>query len=119
MTALLLLPPILSFLMLGAHLFRAGHYGATSAMLALAALLAARRRFVVRATQVALVLGSVTWLHTLFLIREARLIEGRPVQRLTVVLLSVAAFTLLSGLVFFSSRLRSRYGCDSGATPTA
>ncbi|HUC44197.1 MAG TPA: hypothetical protein VMR65_09175 [Candidatus Sulfotelmatobacter sp.] len=115
MTFLLLLPPALSYLLLAAHFYRLGRYGAVAAMLILTGLLAMRRRFVVRLTQITLVLGSVVWLHTLYVIRGVRILEGRPVGRLTAILLAISAFTLVSPLVLLAPRLRARFGAGGDA----
>jgi hypothetical protein len=110
MNLLRLLPVILSFLLLGAHFYRAGAFAVAVLCAALPLLLFLRRTYVPRLFQVLLVLGALEWLHTLYVLAALRVGSGAPWVRLAVILGAVAAFTALSGLAFRSRGLRSWFG---------
>lgn len=109
MNALRLLPVILSFLLLGAHFYRAGLVVAAVLCLALPFLLLLRKAWVPRLLQVVLVLGALEWLRSLYVLAAMRLAFEQPWTRLAFILVAVALFTGLSGLVFRSGKLRARY----------
>lgn len=110
MNALRLLPILLSFLLLGAHFYRAGQLVLTGLCLLLPLLLLLRRRWVPPLFQVLLVLGALEWLRTLYAFASMRVAFGEPWGRLALILGAVAAFTGLSALVFLNRQLRTRYG---------
>ena len=109
MNVLRLLPVIFSFLFLGAHFYRAGQTPVAVLCLAVLALLLLRKSWVPRLFQVLLVLGALEWLRTLYVFAAMRVAYEQPWGRLAVILGSVALFTALSGLVFRSRALKSRY----------
>lgn len=104
-----LLPVILSFLLLGAHFYRAGLVPLTVACLAMPFLLLLRKSWIPRLFQVLLVLGAVEWLRTLYGFAAMRIAFGEPWARLAIILSAVALFTALSGLVFRNRKLAGRY----------
>jgi hypothetical protein len=107
--AIRLLPVILSFLLLGAHFYRAGLEIAAVLCLALPFLLLLRKAWVPRLLQVVLVLGALEWLRSLYVLAAMRIAFEQPWTRLAFILVAVALFTGLSGLVFRRSKLRARY----------
>jgi hypothetical protein len=107
-----LLLVVLSFLVLGAHFLRSGDVLLVAACILFAMLLLVPRRWAARAVQVALVIGTVEWLRTLFLIVQERMALGAPYMRTAIILGVVAAVTLASTLVFRMRALRRRYGLD-------
>lgn len=109
MNLLLLLAPILSFLVLGAHFLRSGNFLLVAAALALVGSLAARSPWVPRVAQAALLLGAIEWVRTLVLITGVRLRAGEPYVRLVIILGGVALVSAASALVFETARLRQRY----------
>ena len=109
MQLLRLLPVILSFLLLAAHFYRAGMTVVAGLCAALPALLLLRKAWVPRLFQVLLVLGALEWLRTLYVIAAMRIALEQPWARLAVILGTVAVFTALSGLVFRSRAVKSRY----------
>lgn len=109
MNVLRVIPVLLSFLLLGAHFYRAGQAPLTVACLAVLFLLLLRRPWVPRLFQLLLVLGAIEWLRTLYLLAAMRIAWGEPWTRLALILGGVALLTALSGLVFQSSHLRARY----------
>lgn len=110
MTLLALLPVILSALVLAAHFFRAGNVAGAVLSIGGLALLLVPRPWAARVVQVGLVIGAAEWVHTLFVFTEQRRAMGEPWARLAVILGTVALFTLVSALAFYSERLRRRYG---------
>ena len=115
-----LVPVILSLLVLGAHFFRAGNLLLVLVALGLVACLAARRPWVPRLVQVALLLGAVEWVRTVMLFAGERMRAGEPYLRLVIILGAVALVTALSALLFETARLGRRYrrapGPDAGAS---
>ncbi len=112
MTALQLLPVVVSLLLLGAHFLRSGNLVLVALALVLVGLLGVRRRWAARLVQVALVLGALEWARTLVVLVAWRSEAGRPVTRLAVILGSVTLLTVLSALVFRTERLRRVYKLD-------
>ncbi len=112
MTALQLLPVVVSLLLLGAHFLRSGNLVLVALALVLVGLLGVRRRWAARLVQVALVLGALEWARTLVVLVAWRSEAGRPVARLAVILGSVTLLTVLSALVFRTERLRRVYKLD-------
>lgn len=96
MRHLLLLPPVLSALLLGAHLLRAGWLGAGVAVAALPLLLVVRRVWPLRLLQLTLALGVFEWVRTLYLLVAARRLADLPYVRLTAILGAILALTLVS-----------------------
>jgi hypothetical protein len=107
---LLLGPVILSLLVLGAHFFRSGRLLLVLAVVALIACLPARRPWVPRLVQAALLLGTIEWVRTLVLFAGDRLRNGEPYVRLVIILGAVALVAALSALLFETAPLRRRYG---------
>ena len=112
MNALRLIPVILSFLLLGAHFYRAGLVPAAVLCIAVLFLLFLRKSWVPRLFQALLVLGALEWLRTLYFLAAMRIAWGEPWTRLAVILGTVALLTALSGLVFKNSSLRARYSAS-------
>ena len=104
-----LLPVILSFLLLGAHFYRAGQFALVLVSLLLMILPVVRYSWVPRLVQAGLLLGALEWLRTLFVIVQVRIEIGLPWTRLATILGAVALFTALSALVFINRKLRNRY----------
>jgi hypothetical protein len=115
----LLTLPALSFALLGAHFYRAGWMLWVVVCVLAIGLLALRRRWVPRLAQLALVLGALEWLRTLWVIADYRLAMGQPVLRLAVILGAVAALAVLAALVFESQALRRLYNRDATSSETS
>ena len=107
-----LLPVIISFLLLGAHFYRAGWGVLAGLCLAFPLLLFLRRAWVPRAFQALLVLGALEWLRTLYVFAAMRIAFEQPWARLALILGAVSLFTALSGWVFRSRALKSLYRMD-------
>lgn len=109
MNLLRLLPVLMSWLLLGAHFYRAQWLAASALCLLLPLLLLVTRPWVARLMQVLLALGALEWLRTLYGLAMMRMAFDMPWTRLGLILGTVALFTLLSATVFESKGLRARY----------
>lgn len=110
MTGLLVLPPALALLVLGAHFYRAGNVLLAAASVILVTLLAVPRPWAARTLQAALLLGGAEWIRTTAFFVGLRRDAGRPWGRLAVILAAVTLLTALSALLFETTRLRKRFG---------
>lgn len=111
----MLIPVVLSLLVLGAHFYREGSVVLLAGVLFLLAVLAIRRPVSARLVQAGLVIGTVEWLWTLFVLVSQRMEAGAPATRLVLILGGVAAFTLLSALAFETRSLRRMYRREARA----
>jgi hypothetical protein len=109
MNFLRLLPVFISFLLMAAHLVRAGQMVMACVLLALLLLLVLKKNWVPWVIQLILLLGAVEWLRTLYSVAQMRIEFGMPWMRMAIILGAVALFTALSCLVFRSKALRSRF----------
>ncbi len=109
MNVLKLLMPVLSFLLLAAHFYRAGQQLLALASVLIILLLWVKKSWVPYLMQAALVLGALEWLLSLVMLVQYRIEWGMPWQRLAMILGGVVLFTLLSALVFRARSLKSRY----------
>lgn len=109
MNLLRLLPVILSFLLLGAHFYRAGLVAVAGLCIVCLFLLFLHKNWVPRLFQVLLVLGALEWLRSMYFFIAMRIAWGEPWTRLAVILGTVALLTALSGLVFRNSKLKAYY----------
>ncbi len=110
MTALALLPPVLSFLILAAHFFRAGQFAFSAVSLLFVALLAVPRPWAARTLQAGLLLGAAEWIRTTAFYVGLRRDAGRPWGRLAAILAAVTLLTALSAFVFETRRMKRRCG---------
>jgi hypothetical protein len=117
MNVLRLLPVILSFLLLGAHFYRAGLPVLSGFCAGALLLLFVRSAWIPRLFQVLLVLGALEWLRALYGFAAMRIAFGEPWTRLAMILGGVALFTALSGLVFRNQKLRGRYAGGGSEPP--
>jgi len=109
MTMLSLAAPVIAFLLLAAHFFRADNPAALAISILAIALIFVRRRWAARAMQALLVLGSLEWLRSAATLVHARSEMGQPFLRLAAILGAVFLLTALSALVFETVRLKSRF----------
>jgi hypothetical protein len=108
-----LLPVFLSAILLAAHFLRAEMYPLVAVSLAFPFVLLFPRRWAARLVQVALALGAIEWIRTLLMLVMARQAAGRQWMRMAIILVTVAAFTAASSLVFCLGALRARYQLGS------
>jgi hypothetical protein len=113
MNVLRLSPVIFSFLLLGAHFYRAGQVLLTVLCLVVLLLLFLRKPWVPRVFQLLLVAGSLEWLRSLYSFAAMRIAWDQPWTRLAIILGAVALFTVLSGLVFQHRKVKAYYQSES------
>ena len=106
MTALLYIPIVLSLVALGAHFLRFGNEPGVIAAIVLLGLLFLRRAWVARLVQVALVLGTIEWLWTMYTLVQIRTVQSVPATRMVLILGGVA---FGSALLFQTMRLKRAY----------
>lgn len=109
----LYIPIVLSLVVLGAHFMRYGNTAGVYVAAALIGLLFLRKAWVARLVQVALVLGAVEWLRTLYMLVEFRVAMQQPYLRMVIILGVVALVTLCSALLLQTKPLRAYYRLDS------
>lgn len=85
-------------LVLGAHCLRAGWLAPLTCCLVIAVMAWIRKPWALRTVAIGLTLGGMEWIRTLLLLRAERLSLGLPYQRMTLILGTVAACTLLAAL---------------------
>ncbi len=104
-----LIPVIISALLTGAHFLRAGNHIFVIVCFVLPFGLFIRHPLSARVVQIALLLATMEWIRTTFSLIAARSEMGLSWTRLAFILGTVACFTFLSALVFFTRTLRERY----------
>lgn len=109
---LLYIPIVLSLLVLGAHFLREGNAIAVGGAVALAGLLFITQPWVARLQQAALALGTLEWMHTLYVLVQVRTALDQPYTRMVVILSIVALVTFCSALLFQTQTLKSTYGSE-------
>jgi hypothetical protein len=108
--AVLYLPIVLSFALLGAHFMRYGNFFGVAGAALLIALLFVRKPWVAWLMQIVLVLGTLEWLHTLYKLAQVRMALDQPYLRMVIILGVVALVALCSALLFRTGTLRRIYG---------
>ncbi|MFW5951882.1 MAG: hypothetical protein ACOCVZ_07195 [Gemmatimonadota bacterium] len=109
MTALAVVPTVLSTLVLAAHFLRGGHLAVVVVLIVIIPLLGLRRWWVPRVFQLILGLGALEWLRTLLAIRDIRIALDQPHARMVAILAGVALFTAISAALFELPRVRRWY----------
>ena len=109
MIFLRLIPVILSFLILGAHFSRDNMSSLMMISLAFPFLLLIKKPWVPKVFQIALILGTLEWLRSLYFYIQAYEQSGQSWTKLLVIIGSVTLFTALSALVFNNKAIRKRY----------
>jgi hypothetical protein len=103
---------VLSLVVLGAHFLRdANHLGVATAV-TLIGLLFVKRPVAARVVQVALVLGALEWVWTIYDLVQVRTAMGMPATRMIVILGVVATVTALSAGLFETMAMKRIYGLD-------
>jgi len=107
---LLYTPVVLSLLVLGAHFMRYDNTVGVVISVALIGLLLVRKAWVARAVQLALLLGALEWVLTVYRLVQMRTAMGEPVTRMVAILGIVIAVTAVSALLFETRTMRQVYG---------
>ena len=110
MITIYLAPPVIGFLLLVAHFFRAENHPAMILSFFMTGLIFVRRPWAARTVQIGLLLGSVEWLRASTALVIARHEMGEPFLRLAMILGGVFLFTVLSALVFQTRIIRAHFG---------
>lgn len=110
MITIYLTPPVIGFLLLVAHFFRAENHTAMILSFFMTGLIFVRRPWAARAVQIGLALGSVEWLRATISLVIARHDMGEPFLRLAMILGGVFLFTVFSVLMFQTHRIRAHFG---------
>ena len=109
MIFLRLLPVILSLLILGAHFSRDNMTILMVISLALPFLLFVKKAWIPKLFQIALILGALEWLRSLYFYIQTYEENGQSWIKLLMIIGGVALFTALSALVFNSKCLKEKY----------
>ncbi|MFZ2634690.1 MAG: hypothetical protein WA081_05875 [Desulfosalsimonadaceae bacterium] len=104
-----LLPIILSYLLMAAHLFRGQHYVFVALAALMPLLLLVPQRWVARAIQIGLAISAAEWLRTIAILTQERVASGQPYLRMGLILGAVAIFTIGSAFSFYWVGMRGRY----------
>ena len=102
-------PAIFSLLVLAAHFSRQDLTIVGVVALGLIPLLFVRRKYALWIVQIALLIGSAEWVRSTLNYIEIRKQIDDDWTRLAIILFSVAAFTLISGLLLFLKNVRKNY----------
>lgn len=112
-TSLLLVGQIVAvavtFLLLAAHFYRAGHLGLCLVAVMAPLLLAIRRQWVLHVLMLLLLAGGLVWLHTLLELVRARQSFGVPWLRLAIILGAVSSLTVLVAWSLRGREISSRF----------
>ncbi len=95
------IPVILSCLLLAAHFSRNDQFLLLVVSAGLPLLLAVKKPWGLWIIQLGLLAGALEWIFSTLNYIEVRKAIGDDWQRLAIILFSVAAFTLISGLLLF------------------
>ena len=102
-------PILFAALLLAAHSLRGGYLSAMVVSLALPVLLTVRRPWAATVLQLGLVVGTLEWARTAFVLIQARREMGEPFLRLGAILGGVAVATALCLFVFRWRRVRQHF----------
>ena len=109
MRIFLYVPILLSLLVLGAHFLRDANHIGVAIAIGLIGLLFVKRPGAARVVQVALVLGALEWVWTIYDLVQFRTAMGMPATRMMLILGAVAAVTALSAGLFQTRALKRIY----------
>ncbi|HUH93171.1 MAG TPA: hypothetical protein VL742_08520 [Casimicrobiaceae bacterium] len=119
MTILALAAPVLAFLRLAAHFFRAGNLLALCISLLAIVLIFVRRQWAARAMQALLALGALERPRTAVTLVYARSVAGQSVTRLALILGAVFLLTAGSALVVQAKRFKTHFNFPPRRRPMA
>jgi hypothetical protein len=100
---------VIAALLLGAHFFRAGNLPVAALCLASPLLFLHRRRWSLVGLQIMAYCGTGVWIVTAIRLVQVREMSGRPWTVATIILVAVALFTLLTGLLLNNRAAKERY----------
>lgn len=100
------IPVIISYLLLIAHFSRNNQFLLLLLAVGIPVFLSLKQLWARYIVQAGLILGTLEWTWSTLDYIEIRKAIGEDYQRLAIILFSVAAFTLISGLLLYLVRLR-------------
>ena len=100
---------VLAALLAGAHFLRAGHVELVALCLIAPLLLLYRKRWILILLQIMAYCAAANWIATAVQIVQLRQLEGRSWTIAAIILGTVAAFTMLAGLLLNSRSMTERY----------
>jgi len=104
-----IVPYIIATWLIAAHFLRTGHLILTALCLATPLLFLVRRRWSLLLLQLLVYAAAVIWLFTAWQLVEMRRTFGQPWLLAAAILLTVAAVSVLAGLLLRSTTLQQRY----------
>lgn len=108
-TFALLLPAIISLLVLAAHFLRYGNLIVIGIIIFLLLLLFIKHKISARIVQLGLLLATVEWVDTAYMLVSYRMHYDMPLIRLSIIMGFVILFTFASIFIFRTKTLRERY----------
>ena len=109
LTAIQLLPPLFSLVLLAAHFLRSGNIVLVIILLLSPVILIIRKPVTARIIQILLVLASVEWIRTTVLTIIYRVHIEEPWGRYLIIMGTITLFSFLSIFVFFLNNLKASY----------
>jgi hypothetical protein len=109
-----IIPLVIAALLMAAHFLRAGDWGLVVVSLLVPLLLLRRRRSALSLVQALACFGAGVWGYTTLRLVEARIAAGMPWERMALILIGVALFTLWAALLLGSEKVRQEYREDKG-----
>lgn len=104
-----LIPPVLAALLMAAHFSRVNNDWLAIFCLALPFLLFIKKLWIKRVYQILLIIGCLVWVERTVVLVRMRQEAGDTWIRLSIILIAVAMFTMLSSLSFETKKARKRY----------
>ncbi len=100
---------IIASLMLGAHFMRDSHLLLTLVCILTPFILLIKERWSLIVLQALMYIGGCVWISTLIGIAQRRILSGEPWSRMAYILGAIALFTILSGLLLNSPKVKEKY----------
>jgi len=94
---------------MAAHFLRDGNWVLMIVSLLVPLLLLRRKRSILSLVQVLACFGAAVWGYTALRLVEARIAVGLPWERMALILIGVALFTLWAALLLNSEKVRQKY----------
>ena len=104
-----IMPAIFSSLLLGAHFSRSEQLVFVCFCLLAPLLFVLKKKWVLIVFQIYLYLGAIIWIDTIVKIARIRLTEGTDWARMAVILGVLVLFTVFSGILLNTSKLKEKY----------
>ena len=103
------IPVVLTSFLLGAHFMRDAMLPLTILCVLLPLLLFIKQIWALLVVQTASYISVLIWVSTAVTLTQDRMDAGMPAMRMFIILISVAVFALISGLLLNSRSVKTRY----------